>query len=114
MPCPRDWRARRRRSLRRSACTGAPGSEAVSVGRVNAARHFAQLMPSEAIRRLAALRVVRFDATEVAATAPRGLDVDQARDRVIDRWECDLCGLLNAMTRGELSMLASRLALAGE
>lgn len=76
---------------------------------MNAARHFAQLLSAEAVRRLAALRVVRFEATEVAAS--RGLDVEQARERVVARWEADLCGMLNSLTRGELAALASRLSV---
>lgn len=77
---------------------------------MNATRHFAQLLSAEAVRRLAALRVVRFEATEVVAS--HGLDVEQARERVVARWEGDLCGLLNSLTRGELAALASRLSLA--
>jgi hypothetical protein len=80
---------------------------------VNAVVHFAQLAPAEAVRRLAALRVVRFEATDAFAATDRvhGLDIDEARRRVIARWEGDLCGLLNAMTRGELAAIASRLYL---
>lgn len=76
---------------------------------MNAARHFAQLMSSEAVRRLAALRVIRFEATQVRAAR---LDADAARDRVIARWDSDLCGLLNAMTRGELAEIAARIGVA--
>jgi hypothetical protein len=75
---------------------------------VNAARHFAQLMSSEAVRRLAALRVIRFDASPVRAAR---LDVEAARERVVARWDADLCGLLNAMTRGELAEIAAQLRL---
>lgn len=70
---------------------------------VNAVAYFAQQLPAEAVRRLAALRVRRFDAGEVAAE--RGLDADAARVRVIARWDADLCGFLNALTRGELMAL---------
>src|SRR6188508_3245664 len=65
-------------------------------------------MSSEAVRRLAALRVIRFDASPVRAAR---LDVEAARERVIARWDADLCGLLNAMTRGELAEIASQLRL---
>ncbi|HEU4732579.1 MAG TPA: hypothetical protein VFT22_32010, partial [Kofleriaceae bacterium] len=41
------------------------------------------------------------------------LDVEQASARVIERWGGDLCGLLNAMTRGELAVLALRLGAPG-
>ena len=70
----------------------------------------ASLIAPECVRRLAALRANRFDAR--AAPAVTGtLDVAQATERVVDRWCDDLCGLLNAMTRGELSALATRLRI---
>jgi hypothetical protein len=70
------------------------------------------LLPSDVTRRLAALRPQRFTAS---TDEPRGvLDVEQAAARVIRRWEADLCGLLNALTRGELAILAMRLGLRGE
>ena len=78
-------------------------------GGVNAVAYFAELLAPEAVRRLAALRVVRFDAT--AVIAERGLDVERARARVVERWSSDLCGLLNVLTRGELAALAARLSL---
>jgi hypothetical protein len=78
---------------------------------VNAVVYFAELAPAEALRRLAARRVTRFDADGSVPAVRRELDVDEARDRVIERWEGDLCGLLNAMTRGELAAIAARLAL---
>src|SRR3982751_3498287 len=73
------------------------GAYTVTLEVVNAVRHFATLLEADAVRRLAALRVVRFDPTSVTAVAPRSLDVDGSRARVIERWESDLCGLLNAM-----------------
>ncbi len=76
---------------------------------VNAVVHFAQLASSDAVRRLAALRVLRFDRSTMAASR---LDTDAARRRVADRWGDDLCGLLNAMTRGELALLAAELGVA--
>jgi hypothetical protein len=74
---------------------------------MNAVAHLVGLLAPEAVRRLAALRVPRF-----AGGAPerRGtLDVEQAAARIVARWDTDLCGLLNAMTRGELAALALRL-----
>ncbi len=76
---------------------------------MNAVEHFAQLLQPEALRRLAALRVVRFDATNVIAE--RGLDTTTAHERVLARWHGDLCGFLNALTRGELAAIAARLSL---
>lgn len=77
---------------------------------MNAVAQFAALLAPDAVRRLAAMRVQRFAATRVAA--PRDLDVDGARAHVVARWGDDLCGLLNAMTRGELAMVADQLGLA--
>ncbi|HTL39183.1 MAG TPA: hypothetical protein VL326_38910 [Kofleriaceae bacterium] len=79
---------------------------------MNAVRTYARLLPAEAVRRLAAARVVRFDvaAQELFGAGGRraaSLDVDEARARVVERWEGDLCGLLNAMTRGELEWIAA-------
>lgn len=68
----------------------------------------AALLPPEAIRRLAALRANRFDA-RATPLAARVLDVAEATAAVIARWDDDLCGLLNAMTRGELGGLAAAL-----
>jgi len=66
-------------------------------------------LPPEAIRRLAALRR---RAAGQGAPEPRGaIDVEQATVRVIARWGGDLCGLLNAMTRGELAVLAVQLGV---
>ncbi len=79
------------------------------VEHVNAVEHFAQLLAPEAVRRLAALRVRRFETSEVAGE--RGLDIDTARARVLARWHGDLCGFLNALTRGELVAIAARLVL---
>jgi len=77
---------------------------------VNAVEYFAELLAPEATRRLAALRVIRFDAS--AVIAERGLDIATAHARVLARWDGDLCGFLNALTRGELVAIAARLALA--
>ncbi len=62
------------------------------------------LMAPETVRRLAALRVLRFDAA--APNARVVLDTAEARTRVIERWRDDLCGVLNAMSRAELGALA--------
>jgi len=76
---------------------------------MNAVAHMVSLLPPEVIRRLAALRLHRFVA---GAPEPRSvLDVEQAAARLLARWGGDLCGLLNAMTRGELAALALRLAV---
>jgi hypothetical protein len=75
---------------------------------VNAVEHFAELLAPEALRRLAALRVLRGGATDVPAE--RGLDTTTAHARVLARWDGDLCGFLNALTRGELVAIAARLA----
>jgi hypothetical protein len=73
---------------------------------VNAVEHFARALPAEAVRRLAALRVSRFDP---GRPPPRhDADTDEARALVCARWADDLCGLLNALTRGELAALAKR------
>ena len=91
----------------------APSTHAANVAccdDVNAVAHMASLIAPECVRRLAALRANRFDAR---ATPPvtGTLDVAQATERVVDRWCDDLCGLLNTMTRGELSALATRLRI---
>ena len=79
---------------------------------MNAVAHMISLLPPEVIRRIAALRPHRFVAK---ASEPRGvLDVEQASARVFARWDTDLCGLLNAMTRGELAVLAMRLGVRAE
>jgi hypothetical protein len=76
---------------------------------MNAVAHMISLLPSDVVRRLAALRPHRFVRR---VDEPRGvLDVEQASARVIARWDTDLCGLLNALGRGELAMLAMRLGL---
>jgi len=70
----------------------------------------AALMSGETVRRLAGLRVLRFD-----VAPPRGratLDIEEARARVIARWRGELCGLLNAMCRAELAELAAALRVA--
>lgn len=63
------------------------------------------LLSPEAVRRLAAVRVRRFDRTASHGRATR--DIEQAREAVCARWSDDLCGLLNAMTRDELAELAT-------
>ncbi len=70
---------------------------------MNAVARMTTLLAPDAVRRLAALRVSRF-ATGIAV---RGADVDEAASAVVARWTDDLCGLLNAMTRGELAHLAA-------
>jgi hypothetical protein len=79
---------------------------------VNAVEYFAELLAPEAVRRLAALRVIRFEDTEVIGE--HGLDTATAHARIVARWDGDLCGFLNALTRGELAAIASRLALADD
>lgn len=76
---------------------------------MNAVEHFARLLPPDAVRRLAASKVHRFATGAIAAA--RHLDGDAARQHVVARWETDLCGLLNTMTRGELALLATELGL---
>jgi hypothetical protein len=82
---------------------------------VNAVEHIAALLPVEAVRRLAALRVGRFETLgllgESRRSGGRVLDNDEALARVIARWGDDLCGLLNALTRGELAALATELRI---
>ncbi len=70
----------------------------------------AALLAPECVRRLAGLRANRFDARPTPVLSGT-VDIAQATERVVDRWCDDLCGLLNAMTRGELSALATRLRL---
>src|SRR5512138_2476183 len=71
----------------------------------------AALLPPEVARRLAALRVGRFETLGMLGqrSVERALDNDEALARVIARWGDDLCGLLNALTRGELGVLATAL-----
>jgi hypothetical protein len=83
-------------------------------GAVNAVERFAGQLAPECLRRIAALEPGRFAPAAVLAFVPPRparvvvLDVDEARERVIARWSQDLCGLLNALTRGELAGLARR------
>ena len=70
---------------------------------MNAAEYFAQRLPGEAVRRLAARRVLRFDAP--AEPVKHSVSIDEARAIVATRWRADLCGLLNALTREELLAL---------
>lgn len=73
---------------------------------MNAVAYMVSLLPPEAIRRLATIRA---SAVRPEASGPRSaLDVEEASARVIERWGGELCGLLNALTRGELAMLALR------
>jgi hypothetical protein len=72
---------------------------------MNAVAHMISRLPPEAIRRLAVLQRPR------GGDARAGLDVEQAAERVIARWGGDLCGLLNAMSRGELAELAAQLGV---
>jgi hypothetical protein len=71
---------------------------------VNAVEYLAERLHGEALRRLASRPVSRFGAANVPAR--RDATVDEARALVIRRWRGDLCGLLNALTRGELAQLA--------
>lgn len=73
---------------------------------VNAVSSMVARMPPETIRRLAALRVNRFEAGARSSVRRSVRDIDQAIAEVRARWAGDLCGLLNAMTRGELADLA--------
>jgi hypothetical protein len=75
-------------------------------------------LPPEAVRRLAVLRGPRGGEPGGPGGAlgsrpvPRPvLDVEQANEHVLARWGGDLCGLLNAMTRGELAELAAQLGV---
>jgi len=79
---------------------------------MNAVLVFESMLPAEAVRRLARIRASRFD--DATDAADEILDVEEARERVKARWSADLCGLLNAMTRGELAVVARRLGLSGE
>ena len=67
----------------------------------------ARSLPPEAVRRLAALRVQRFE------RPGRGLDdiADKTVRKVAARWSHELCGLLNAMTSDELTALARGLRI---
>lgn len=76
---------------------------------MNAVELYVRLLAPEAVRRLAALRVIRFESASVVAE--RGLDLEAAHERVCARWGGDLCGLLNALTRGELAQVAGKLGL---
>lgn len=95
--------------------TSRPRSVRISgtVIEVNAVAHFAALVPSDVVRRLAALRVVRFD-TERYGEPERGLDADAAREHVMTRWGDDLCGFLNVLTKDELTALAEHLRIGGD
>lgn len=79
---------------------------------MNAVSYFAQLVSVEAARRLASLPASRF-AREGAGPIERPSEAtgDEARAHVALRWQGDLCGMLNAMTRDELVEVAGRLVL---
>jgi hypothetical protein len=85
---------------------------------VNAVEHMTGQLTREAVRRLAALRVHRFTPGHAVvigalpAEERRVLDNDEAQAHVLARWGGDLCGLLNALTRGELGALAGALGVA--
>ncbi len=76
---------------------------------MNAVDRFVARLPAAAVRRLAAVRVLRFDSFEPATR--RRLDVDEATALVGARWGGDLCGLLNAMTLGELAAVGHALGV---
>ncbi len=76
---------------------------------MNAVERMAPLISSEAVRRLAALKVQRFDKTRVPARV--AATNEQAVATVIARWGNDLCALLNAMTRDELADLATAMRI---
>lgn len=97
---------------RRSVRTSSRVAFAFRVRSVNAVEHYVSLLAPEAVRRLAALRVIRFEASKVVAE--RGLDLEAAYERVCARWSGDLCGFLNALTRGELTHVAGKLALTAD
>ncbi|MBA3394045.1 MAG: hypothetical protein H0T89_15465 [Deltaproteobacteria bacterium] len=83
---------------------------------MNAVEYMARQLAPEAVRRLASLAVPRFAPAQLGESArpsPRlhALDTVAARACVIDRWGGDLCGLLNAMSRGELGALARELGV---
>ncbi len=90
-----------------------PGTHGANVAccvRVNAVAYMTAMLAPETIRRLAALRANRFAARATPLTTG-SLDIAEATKRVVARWSDDLCGLLNAMTRGELAQLAQRMRL---
>ncbi|MGE0872164.1 MAG: hypothetical protein AB7P03_26635 [Kofleriaceae bacterium] len=81
---------------------------------VNAVAILVERLSPPAVRRLAALRTHRFERFDPfdrldRAGEPRrpALDNAEAAERVRARWAGDLCGVLNAMTRGELWELAT-------
>jgi hypothetical protein len=83
---------------------------------VNFVAHAAHVLDAATLRRLAALPVPRFAAEAVAVESRpevRRVDLDRpaAAARVLARWGGDLCGLLDAMTRGELAALATAIGV---
>lgn len=82
---------------------------------MNAVAHFVALLARRApdvVRRLAARPVGRFDPAVAALAAAAATDTAAAAARVEARWSDDLCGLLNALARGELVQLAGELRVA--
>jgi len=62
----------------------------------------AGLLAPSALRRLATRR----------QRGAANVDIAEAHDRVLARWQGDLCGFLNALSRDELTALAARLGVA--
>src|SRR5262245_8613409 len=65
----------------------------------------ADLLAPAALRRLAMRRRQR-------GPAAGAVDIAEARQLVVTRWDEDLCGFLNALSRGELAELARHLGVA--
>jgi hypothetical protein len=71
---------------------------------VNFVEHATHVLDAATLRRLAALPVPRFaPQSDTRGGAPAA--------RVVARWGGDLCGLLDAMTRGELVALAAMIGI---
>jgi len=62
----------------------------------------ADLLAPAALRRLATRR----------QRGAHTVDIAEAHERVLARWDGDLCGFLNALSRDELAALAARLGVA--
>jgi len=78
-------------------------------GGVNAVERFAANLAPESLRRVAALEVRRFEPRLLGdAPASYDLDLETAYARVVERWRDDLCGMINALVRGELAEVARR------
>jgi len=100
--------------LSRSVVVG-PDATIVAKIVMNAVAYMVSLLPPEAVRRLAAIRRPGPGAPAAGDAADgfrRVLDVEEASAAVNDRWGGDLCGLLNALSRGELAVLSNRLEVA--